>query len=292
MGRCSLVRVFEKVYARSLLSLSAILAITAILLIPALTMQPTSTASADPPAEVFDTQALIDDRFPGDTFFIGFIIESNDGNILTKQSLNELIKGTHDLKQSPQGGKLKWKFNPDTKMETMGLYTVADAVEQNLQINLGQSISESSEFEVRRAVTQVLAKDSPTRALVNTLSINSKQTAITVDDQELNAWIAPALIVTVEADNEALGGGPIIVPFGTDDFTKEEYSRDIQDILRGDQTEFSVWGIGIDVNLQSIEQGESAAPYIALTIVVVLLIVGIFLRSYWAVTTVSVGINR
>ena len=291
MGRCSLVRVFEKVYARSLLSLSAILVITAILLIPALTMQPTSTASADPPAEVFDTQALIDDRFPGDTFFIGFIIESNDGNILTKQSLNELIKVTHDLKQSPQGGKLKWKFNPDTKMETMGLYTVADAVEQNLQINLGQSISESSEFEVRRAVTQVLAKDSPTRALVNTLSINSKQTAITVDDQELNAWIAPALIVTVEADNEALGGGPIIVPFGTDDFTKEEYSRDIQNILRGDQTEFSVWGIGIDVNLQSIEQGESAAPYIALTIVVVLLIVGIFLRSYWAVTTVSVGIG-
>ena len=136
-----------------------------------------------------------------------------------------------------------------------------------------------------------MAKDSPTRALVNTLSINSKQTAITVDDQELNAWIAPALIVTVEADNEALGGGPIIVPFGTDDFTKEEYSRDIQDILRGDQTEFSVWGIGIDVNLQSIEQGESAAPYIALTIVVVLLIVGIFLRSYWAVTTVSVGIG-
>ena len=75
------------------------------------------------------------------------------------------------------------------------------------------------------------------------------------------------------------------------DTEREEYAREIVDRLRGDQTSIAAWGVAIDVNLTSQEQGREAGPFIGLTILAVLIIVGIAFRSYWvlAVTGVSLG---
>ena len=42
---------------------------------------------------------------------------------------------------------------------------------------------------------------------------------------------------------------------GSDDTSREEFARDVQARLRGDERHLSAWGIAIDVNLTSEEQG-------------------------------------
>jgi hypothetical protein len=73
------------------------------------------------------------------------------------------------------------------------------------------------------------------------------------------------------------------VTIGTDDLRKEEFARTLQRTLQGDGRILSAWAPAADVNLTSNEQGELAGPFIGTAIAVVLLIVGIAFRSYWAV---------
>ena len=107
--------------------------------------------------------------------------------------------------------------------------------------------------------------------------------------QEIDYWIVPALGFSVLADNDALGGGGFTRAFGGDEATldKEEYSRDVQEVLRGDANAYRLWGVAIDANLTSAEQGASAGPFITFTIIAVLVVVGFVLRSYWSVALVG-----
>ena len=94
--------------------------------------------------------------------------------------------------------------------------------------------------------------------------------------QEIDYWIVPALGFSVLADNDALGGGGFTRAFGGDEATldKEEYSRDVQEVLRGDANAYRLRGVAIDANLTSAEQGASAGPFITFTIIAVLVVVG------------------
>jgi len=53
------------------------------------------------------------------------------------------------------------------------------------------------------------------------------------------------------------------------------------ELVRGDESTYQAWGVAIDVNLTSEEQGAAAGPFIGLTIAAVLAIVGLTFRSYW-----------
>ena len=72
-------------------------------------------------------------------------------------------------------------------------------------------------------------------------------------------------MTSVVADNEALGGGGQEIRLGGDT-DKEEFARNLQTLLRGDEVHNQVWGIAIDVNLTSGEQGAAAGPFIGFTI--------------------------
>jgi predicted RND superfamily exporter protein len=89
------------------------------------------------------------------------------------------------------------------------------------------------------------------------------------------------LLTAVLADNDILGFTNGGVTLGSDT-APEEYSRDITAVMRGEERTFQAWGVAIDVNLTSQEQGAAAGPFIGFTILAVLVIVGIVFRSYWA----------
>ena len=78
-----------------------------------------------------------------------------------------------------------------------------------------------------------------------------------------------------------LGGGPLTISLTGDDGTlgKERFNRQVQEILRTGQSSYQLWGVALDVNLVSQEQGKTAIPFIAATVVLVLVVVGVALRS-------------
>ena len=88
------------------------------------------------------------------------------------------------------------------------------------------------------------------------------------------------MFLNVISDNDVLGFGNQSVTLGGDT-ASEEYSRSVQSAIRGGESSYQAWGVAIDVNLTSQEQGEEAGPFIGFTILAVLMVVGIAFRSYW-----------
>ena len=95
------------------------------------------------------------------------------------------------------------------------------------------------------------------------------------------------------ADNEKLGGGSLRIGTGGDDVTKqkEQFNRKVQGILRGDEESYRLWGIAIDVGLEVEDEAGLAGPFIMFTAIGVLIVVGLALRSYWAVALTGAGLG-
>ncbi|MDA0353267.1 MAG: hypothetical protein O3A10_13785, partial [Chloroflexi bacterium] len=287
-----LLRFFETLEAHRVQALGLALALTALFVIPLLAMQPEHSASQDPDAAVFDTQDLVDQRFQSAVYRPVFIVESRDGDVLRRDPLFELLQNQQALRTSPVGDVLLARYNPDAGRITPGLVTLADAVDVVLLANWVGGLEFATDDQVKIAVSQLLEEGKPSAGLRDTLSVDrqSERRVVGTQNVEIDYWTASALLVELFADNEALGGGSVVVELGSDNTTVEEYARDAQSLLRGDQQHIRVWGIAIDVNLTSAEEGATAGPFIALTIVTVLLVVGLLLRSYWAVAVTGAGL--
>ena len=255
---------------------------TILLVIPFLAMQPTETASGEPGGEVFDSLVTADERFASQVYVISFIVEDPDGDLLRKDPLQELLTNEQAIRDDPEiGPKLFSYFDADSGADVVGAYTIADAVDALLQSRGLAGISAANDAQVRAAARELIDVHGSREF---GLSIESHK------DAETDNWIAPALIMNLLADNEALGGGGQRVVVGSDDTSKEAFSRDVQTRLRGLEQHFNAWGIAIDVNLTSNEQGGVAGPFIGFAILAVLLIVGIAFRSYWAVAVVGAAL--
>ncbi len=255
---------------------------TILLVIPFLAMQPTETASGEPGGEVFDSLVTADQRFASQVYVISFIVEDPDGDLLRKDPLQELLTNEQAIRDDPEiGPRLFSYFDADSGADVVGAYTIADAVDALLRSRGLAGISAANDAQVRAAASELVDVHGSREF---GLSIESHK------DAETDNWIAPALIMNLLADNEALGGGGQRVVVGSDDTSKEAFSRDVQTRLRGLEQHFNAWGIAIDVNLTSNEQGSVAGPFIGFAILAVLIIVGIAFRSYWAVAVVGAAL--
>ena len=78
--------------------------------------------------------------------------------------------------------------------------------------------------------------------------------------------------------------------FGCRALGKEQFNRKVQEILRGEQESFRLWGVAIDATLESKGEGCDAIPYILATVLAVLVVVGISLRSIRALFLSAVGL--
>ncbi len=284
--------------------LSAIL-ITLILAISMLLIPPAREASQDPVGEVFDLRDDLNDLFAPEVHITSFIAEAQSGDILTQESLWELYQHTHELLRVDEQGGLAPDGSPSQaylrevvdffiNRPVVGVATIADAVQETLGADpsLGLSLENATDDQVKVAVDQVLSSPE-TRGFANSLSVNTGREARVVAGRDIVHWTAPALVFNVFSDNEALGGGSLEIGVGGGEVVraKEGFNRNVERVLRGDQRNFRLWGVAIDVNLESQDEGAVAGTFIMFTVIAAVLIVGLSLRSYWATALTGTGLG-
>lgn len=295
----------ESLSRRSSILIWGTILITALLVIPLALMGTPEAASQNPTGRVFDLQERIDDTFAVPAHFVPFIAESKTGDILTAKGLSELLLSETLLRAADKRGELVPEgieqqealltyFDNSISRSVVGVVTIADAVEGYLQASSGGTISlfEATEEQVKIALHRVLSNPE-TAGLVEFLSTQATSEPQVVNGEEINWWISPAVQFNVIANNQSLGGGTQTIGVSADDRTlnKEEFNRNVQNILRQEADSYRVWGIAIDANLESADQGQESGIFITFTVIAAIAIVGITLRSYWAVALTGLGLG-
>ncbi len=280
-------------------------AVTLLLIIPLLTMGSDEQASSDPAGEVFDLMEDINDRFAPRVHGAGYIVESRTEDILTQVALWELYQNEQSLREEDQKGGLAPEglasqtylyesFDIETNRPFLGVYSLADAVADVMMNDprFSTTLETATDEQVKLAVHQLFSNPD-TSGLKESLSVKAQKEKRVVSGNEIDYWTSPALIFSVLADNEKLGGGILEVGVGGGETVqnKEEFNRNVQRILRGDELNFNLWGIAIDVNLEASSEGQTAGLFIMFTVVAVVLVAGLSLRSYWAVALTGAGLG-
>ena len=273
--------------------IAAVLAVTGLLILPIFLMAPTEQASQDPGGPVFELQEKVQQQFPPRIHGTGFIVEDRQGDILRQQPLWELFQNQERLRNSDLGRFLYHGYDADNQRQVFGVFTIADGVNRLLALDPGgaANLETATGLQVKLAVQRLFS--GPTGNLFrDSLSQDAAFEVKTVNGQQVEFWRAAALFSFVASDNAMLGGGPPILSLSNDQVTlgKERFNRRVQEILRGSQTHYRLWGLAIDVNLESLEQGRAALPYIGATVLLVLVVVGITLRSIRAAGFAFIGL--
>ena len=278
--------------------------LTVLLAIPMVAMRPNEDASDSPGGAVYDLEDRVDADLPPRTHSPGFLVEAGNGDILRQEPLWELYQNTEKLRQADLEGSLNPPdlpeqpylyngFDADRQEPVIGIFTFADAVQAALLTDprLNTDLERASDDQVKLAIHLVL-NDPRTDGFKDTLSEKKSVVRKSVLGQEIDYWTSPAFIVLVFADNEKLGGGVRSVGTTSDPVTegKEHFNRKVQALLRGDQNSYRLWGIAIDAGLEIADEVSTAVPFIAATFIVVLVVVGIALRSVRVVFLTFLGL--
>ena len=283
----------------------AAIVITLLLCVPLLIMGTDEQASSDPAGEIFDLRDDINDRFAPSVHGASFMVESPTGDILTQASLWELYRNEQRLREEDRKGALAPEglpsqpylfeaFDIDADRPFVGTYSLADAVADVLQSRpeYDTTLETATDEQVKLAVHQLFS-DPDTSGLRESLSIKAQSEKRVVGGNEIDYWTSPALVFGVLADNEKLGGGTLDIGVGGGETVqdKEEFNRNVQQMLRGDQLNFDLWGIAIDANLEGASEGQTAGIFIMFTVIAAVLVAGLSLRSYWAVALTGAGLG-
>ena len=260
--------IFSGLRRRAPLVIIAALVVTALLAIPFLTMQPTTSASQEPSGVVFEARDRIEERFIARVLPVSVIVEASDGSITDKEVLADLIQGQDRLRAHPElSGTLLRTFDAATESPIDGVLSMADLVDSALP----EGVAGASQAEIDAAVA----------SLIDGYGLDSQTLGLSVRSEMVDGrWVVPAVTVVVLADNDVLGYPTGGVTLGTDT-EPEEYKRSLVAAMASESGTYETWGIAIDVNLTSAEEGEAAGPFIGFTILAVLIIVGLSFRSYW-----------
>lgn len=277
--------------------------LTLLLVLPLLTMGGGEQASSDPSGEVFDLRDDINDRFAPSVHGWIYIAESRTGDILTRDALWELFQNEEQLRDDDLDGALApdglpsqpylYKaFSTEANQSYVGMFSIADAVQYTLVNYMGTTLQDTSDEEVKLAL-YYLFSNPDTAEMKDFLSVKAESRKQPVNGEQIDYWTSPALFFYVVADNEKLGGGTmeIGVSGGKSVEDKEEFNRNVQGLLRGNQQSFHLWGIAMDANLEAADEGQTAGFFIMFTVIAAVLIAGISLRSYWAVALTGAGLG-
>ena len=282
----------------------AAIVITLLLVIPLLTMGSDDEASSDPTGDVFDLRDDTNNRFAPRIHASSYIVESQTGDILTRTALWELYQNEQSLREEDQRGVLAPEglliqpylyeaFDIEANRPFIGMYSLADAVQDVLVSDprFSTTLEIATDEQVKLALHQLFSSPQ-TSGLKKSLSVKSQNSKQFVGREKIDYWTSPALVVTVLADNEKLGGGTREIVLGGETAqNKEEFNRNVQLILRGDEQNFRLWGIAIDANLEAADEGQIAGYFIMCTVIAVVLVAGLSLRSYWAVALTGSGLG-
>ncbi len=272
---------FGWLHARPGLVIGAVVAITAALLVPFLTMAPTRSASTEPNGDVFTARDRIDERFVSAVHPMFVIAEHDGGDLLLAGPLAELRSATAALRADPEFSLTLFRyFEADVGIDVVGVLTLADLIDIELRAGGIDGLGAASDVEVKAAGAALIERHGERSDL---LGLSAQSTRSAAGD-----WVVPAVNFLVLSDDELLGFGNLSVKLGGDT-ASEEFDRAQRDLLRDAAPSFRVDGIAIDVNLTAAEQGVVAGPFIGLTILAALVLVGLIFRSYWVLAIVGVS---
>ncbi len=276
--------------------------VTVLLIAPMLLWTSDEAASTEPGGEVFNLRDEIDAKLGSGVFITAYIAEARGSDMLLQAPLLELLRNGSALRAADALGDLApgsmerrpyllESFDTDTGFKFRGILTLADSVDSWLRLALNKGLEDASDDEVKLAVHKLLS--TAARGIQGNLSVLATHEPRTVLGQEINYWESPALLVTVHADNDALGGTSAFRTIAANEAGRniERFARNIQATMRGDEKTYELWGIAIDQTLAAEEQGRTAGTFIVLTVIAALAVVGASLRSYWATALTAVGIG-
>ena len=282
----------------------AFIIVSTLLVAPLVAMAPDEDASQEPAGEVFDLQEEIDKTFVPPDHTMTYILEARDGDALDQETLLELHRNQQAIFAADEAGELApdglpeqpylfEKYDRDTGRTFTGISSFADAV-QGMLLNhplLGVSLEEATDEQVKLAV-HFLLSDPASAGLRDTLSVEASSETVTVEGQQVDVWTSPAIIMTVSADNMALGGSGAS-GLAADDTTldKEDFNLNVQEALRGDEITYELWGAAIDQNREIEAEGQIAGQFITFTVIAAVIVAGIAMRSYWAVALTGAGLG-
>ena len=281
------------------------LVLTLLLTIPYFLLRSDAEASQDPAGEVFDLRDDIDERFESEIHGSAWIFESRSGDILTRDGLLEILENSQALRDADIRGELAPerlpvqpylidRLNPDTGRTIHGIDTLADAVDEVFRADprLAPSLADATDEQVKFVIHKLFS-DPRSAGLREVISVKATSERRIVLGQEILWWVAPALLSFNIADNQKLGGGTQSIGLGASEtiLDLEEFNRNVQEILRGDQVYNRVWGIAIDASLEGEDQGAVAGIFIMFTVMGAIVVVGIALRSYWAMALTGAGLG-
>ena len=261
-------------------------------------------ASLDPKKEAYKVQQRINEKFIESVQFVSFVIEADDGDMINKKNLSQLLINQNkiiskDSKQELAAGTLKpdsflWEgYDEETRISFTGIYSFANVVNDALKNNpnFPNGLQDADGDDVK-IILHYLFNSGLVGDPYSVLSKGAKSEVKIIKGQEINYWTSPALFIEVLSDNSRLGGGNFAIELGGDEtsINKELYGRNIESLLNEDTPSFKALGIAMDVNTTAEEQGATAGQFITATVIAAIAVCGIFLRSYVAMVLVGVGL--
>jgi predicted RND superfamily exporter protein len=279
-----------------------------VLVVAGISLAPDEEASFSPGGEAFDTGEIVVREFRPSTTELQFIVEDKDdgADALDLGTLREWKQNSDELRASDDlSDELSTYFDGDLGITVDGTYSIADAVDEELRASgVADGLESGTEDDVKVALSNVLAEDRPTVVFRDQLSVAGTMEDSTVAGESIDLWTSPAYLTSVRVDHSAF---PIDLEAETDPATRtdseqdeidaerdldiEEWARDAQDVLRGDEANYQAWGLAIDRNLTSDESFQATVPFLLGAIVLIILLVGVLLRSYWAAALAGVGLG-
>ncbi|MFL2756421.1 MAG: RND family transporter [Dehalococcoidia bacterium] len=287
---------------RSILVVGIVIILTLILVYPFINMAPTEQASPNPPGEVYDLQKDIDDKFPTPVHFASYVLEPKNGDVLTSDVLLELKRNKQtlfdlDSKGLLAGGTLENQpylfsfFDTGIEAEITGISSILDSIEIVL-FQMGTTLDQASDQDIKVAFSRLLSNPKSNQ-VIDFLSRKATFETSLINGVEVDLWSSPAMFLYLIADNEKLGGGGLEIGLGggEDVINKEHLNRNFREVIEGNSQVYNLWGVAIDSNLESEEEGSIAGIFITFTVIGALLVVGLSLKSYWATAISGVGLG-
>jgi len=282
--------------------------LTLLLISPLFFLAPKEQASPNPPDEVYELQEEIDDKFPTPFHFASFVLQAKKGDVISREVLSELklnrdrlvaldVDGGLSVTEEgkPRGTLEKQSYLAsyyDFELATQinGIISVLETIEITLATQ-GLYLESASEEQIKIAFHHIMS-DSRLASVKDLISTQASSTKKIVLGQEIDYWVSPAMVFHVIADNSKLGGAGLEIGMGggPDVINKEHLNRSVGSVMSGSSQNYEVWGIAIDANLESLDEGKTAGIFIMFTAIAAVLVVGFSLGSYWATAITGVGI--
>lgn len=251
-----------------------------------------SEPSFDPDGEIYDIAERADDVFESSSTVrpVSFLVDTEEGrDVLTRDGLLSVAERIRSARTDPANdAHLVEVFDQNLGVSVDGIISIAAAVDEALPGGLAAATDD----EVKLALASVLDPGAPTGTLRFTLAQTASSEPGTIDGQPTTIWRAPAYQVEVRYD---------LATF-TDEETEsardragERWLRDLQDDLRVESGDdgggVRVLGVGVDPLLTAEEQFTAGGPFIFLAVGLIVILVGVLMRSYWASAVVGSGLG-